>query len=96
MCGAIRDFALTLPSGNVLIVYGYRREPYGIRARVLDPECRAPGDAQEHVIRRDGGVLDLGYPHAALMRDGRVVIVYYFNGAGGGQRFVAGTIVQAA
>ena len=83
-------FALTLPSGNVLIVYGYRREPYGIRARVLDPECRAPGDAQEHVIRRDGGVLDLGYPHAALMRDGRVFIVYYFNGAGGGQRFVAG------
>ena len=89
-------FALTLPSGNVLIVYGYRREPYGIRARVLDPECRAPGDAQEHVIRRDGGVLDLGYPHAAPMRDGRVFIVYYFNGADGGQRFVAGTIVKAA
>ena len=59
-----------------------------------NPECRAPGDADEHVIRRDGGTLDLGYPHAAVMRDGRVLIVYYFND--GGQRFVAGTIVEAA
>ena len=48
------------------------------------------------MIRRDGGTLDLGYPHAAALCDGRVLIVYYFNDGDGGQRFVAGTIVEAA
>lgn len=89
-------FALRLPSGNVLLVYGYRRPPYGIRCRVLDPECSDPSGADEFVLRDDGGGHDLGYPHAALMPDGRVFVIYYFHDRQGGQRFCAGSIIEAA
>lgn len=86
-------FALPLPTGETFLVNGYRRPPYGIRCRVLDPECENPGDAEELVLRDDGGEGDLGYPHAALLPDGRILAVYYFNDHEGGQRFVAGTFV---
>ena len=32
-------YALRLPDKRVLLVYGYRHAPFGIRARVLDAEC---------------------------------------------------------
>jgi len=89
-------FALRLPSGNVMIVYGYRREPYGIRCRVLDPECTDPSGADEFVLRDDGGGVDVGYPHATVMPDGRVFIIYYYHDREGGQRFCAGSIVEAS
>jgi hypothetical protein len=85
--------ALRLPDGRVLLVYGYRHEPYGIRARVLDPECRDFKTADEIVLRDDGGGRDLGYPWATLMADGRVLVVYYFNKADG-LRHIAGTILS--
>ena len=88
-------FALRLPSDNVLLVYGYRREPFGIRCRVLDPECTAPSEAEEFVLRDDGAGVDLGYPHATLMPDGRVLVVYYFHDEEGGQRYPAGTFIEA-
>jgi hypothetical protein len=37
---------------------------------------------------------DLGYPHAALLPDGRALVVYYFNDRVDGQRFVAGSFVE--
>jgi len=87
-------FALPLPSGHALLVYGHRRPPYGIRCRILEPECRNPGDAEEFVLRDDGGGVDLGYPHAAVLPDGRILIVYYFHDREGGQRYVAGSLVE--
>jgi len=74
--------ATRLADGRVLLAYGYRRPPYGIRARILDAECTAPGEAEEIVLREDGGTADLGYPWAITMPDGRVLVVYYFNRAG--------------
>jgi len=32
-------YALRLPDKRVLLVYGYRHPPFGVRARILDPEC---------------------------------------------------------
>ena len=84
-------FALRLQSGNVLIVYGYRREPYGIRCRILDPECTDPSRADEFVLRDDGGypsILsnnpgkpgdDLGYPISTQLSDGSILTVYYIT-----------------
>jgi hypothetical protein len=89
-------FALPLPTGHFLLVNGYRREPFGIRCRVLDPECTNISEAEEVGLREDGGMRDLGYPHAALLPDGRVLVVYYFNDRMDGQRFVAGTFVEVA
>jgi hypothetical protein len=84
--------AACLPDGRVFLVYGYRHPPFGIRARLLDPECRR-FDVPELVLRDDGGSTDLGYPWACALPDGRVLAVYYFNQADG-TRYIAGTYVQ--
>ena len=57
--------AAALPDGRVFLVYGYRHPPFGIRARLLDPECRR-FDTPELVLRDDGGGGDLGYPWACV------------------------------
>jgi hypothetical protein len=83
-------YALRLPDKRVLLVYGYRHPPFGIRARVLDPECAHAASAPEIILRDDGGNGDLGYPWAALLSKHRALVVYYFN-SGDGTRHIAGT-----
>lgn len=83
-------YALRLPDRRVLLVYGYRHAPFGIRARILDPECTNLASAPEIVLRDDGGNGDLGYPWAALLSKHRALVVYYFN-SGNGTRHIAGT-----
>ncbi|MBM4460957.1 MAG: exo-alpha-sialidase [Chloroflexi bacterium] len=84
--------AVQLPDGRVFLVYGYRHPPFGIRARLLDPEC-CRFDTPELVLRDDGGGTDLGYPWACALPDGRVLAVYYFNQADG-VRHIAGTFIE--
>jgi len=84
--------ALRLPDDRVYLVYGYRHEPYGIRARVLDPEC-TQFDSDEIVLRDDGGTRDLGYPWSCLTADGRVLSVYYINEADDA-RYIGGTFLE--
>ena len=85
-------YALGLPDGRVLLVYGYRHPPFGIRARVLDAECTNFASAAEIVLRDDGGDGDLGYPWAALVSKHRALVVYYLN-VGNGTRHIAGTLL---
>jgi hypothetical protein len=87
--------ALRLPDQRVLLVYGYRHKPYGIRARVLDAECTDFATAPEVVLRDDGGSTDLGYPWAVNLDGKRALVVYYFNKANG-PRQIAGTVVEVA
>jgi len=79
-----------LPDGRVLSVYGYRREPYGIRACLSD-DC---GDtwiiANELIIRDDLLSIrecmfpyNLGYPTATVLDDGTVFVVYWGEDADG-------------
>ena len=78
VCRGYPACAERLPSGRVLLVYGFRfEEGYGVRARVLSAECDEVGE--EIVLRDDGAVADLGYPDACLLPDGRVMVVYYTN-----------------
>ena len=63
--------ATPLPDGRILLVYGYRHKPYGVRARVLDPEAADLAGSREIVLRGDGGSVDLGYPWVVRMADGR-------------------------
>jgi sialidase-1 len=85
--------ALGLPDGRVLLVYGYRHAPFGVRARVLNAECTDAATAPEVVLRDDGGNGDLGYPWATMVSDKRALVVYYFNRADG-TRHIAGTFVE--
>jgi sialidase-1 len=59
--------AIALPDKRVLLVYGYRHKPFGIRARILDPECTR-FDSEEIILRDDGG---------------NALVVYYFNKSDG-------------
>ena len=85
--------ATALSDGRVLLVCGYRHEPFGIRARVLDPECRDIGQSEELVLCDDGGNGDIGYPWVTPLADGNYLVVYYFNKENG-TRHIAGTILS--
>ncbi len=85
--------ALRLPDNRVLVTYGYRHPPYGIRARILNAECTDFATAPEIVLRDDGGTTDIGYPWAVMLDKKRVLITYYFSVAGGPQH-IAGTILE--
>jgi hypothetical protein len=85
-----------LPDGRLVMVYGYRLAPQGIRAAVSEDEGRSWGG--ELIIRDDGGSWDLGYPNAWVTDDGRVGVLYYFNSrddkvqVNGGVRHIARSI----
>lgn len=84
--------ALRLPDNRVLLTYGYRHKPYGIRARVLNAECTDYVTSEEFVLRDDGWGPDLGYPWPILLENNKVLVVYYFNT--NGNRSIAGTILE--
>jgi sialidase-1 len=85
--------ATRLPDQRVLLVYGYRHKPYGVRARILNAESTDFATAPEIVLREDGGTTDLGYPWSVVLDAKRVLVVYYFNVANG-PRHIAGTILE--
>jgi sialidase-1 len=85
--------AIHLPDGRILLVYGYRKEPFGIRAKILNPECTDIETAPEFVLRDDGGNFDIGYPWVALLPNGNVLVAYYFN-IKDGTRHIAGSILK--
>ena len=85
--------ALRLPDNRVLLTYGYRHVPYGIRARILNPECTDFNTAPEIVLREDGGNGDIGYPWSVQLDKNRVLVTYYFNKENG-TRHIAGTILE--
>jgi len=86
-------YALGLPNKQVLLVYGYRHPPFGIRARALDAEGTNASSAPELILRDDGGSGDLGYPWATMVSKHRALVVYYFN-THDGTRHIAGTFLE--
>jgi len=84
---------VAMADGRLVVVYGYRLPPYGIRAVVSEDEGRSWGP--EIVVRDDGGSWDLGYPNAFEAEPGRIGVIYYFNErddtvqADGGVRHIA-------
>ncbi len=85
--------ALRLRDNRVLLTYGYRHAPLGIRARILNAECSDFSTASEIVLRDDGGTSDLGYPWSVQLDDHRVLVVYYFN-VGREIQHIAGTVLE--
>lgn len=83
---------IALKDGRLCLVYGYRREPYGMRARVSSDDGESWSD--DIVLRNDGGNHDLGYPCAVQRPDGQVVAVYYYNEDPEGDRYIGATIFR--
>jgi hypothetical protein len=84
---------LRLKDGRLCVTYGYRSEPYSIRARFSSDGGKTWGDVL--TIRGDGAAWDLGYPRTVQRPDGKLVTVYYFNDAPHTERFIAATIWEA-
>ncbi len=83
---------IRLKDGRLVLTYGYRAEPYGIRARVSSDGGQTW--QPEIVLRADGGNDDLGYPRSVQRADGKVVTMYYFNLDRTKERFIGATIWQ--
>lgn len=69
---------VTLKDGRLVMVYGYRDAPSGIRALVSQDEGLTWRTDRVLVLRDDGDGFDLGYPRAVKLADDTVVTVYYY------------------
>jgi hypothetical protein len=78
-----------LRDGRLCLTYGYRAQPYGIRARLsVDGEHWG-----EVVTIRDGAsTWEVGYPRSVQRSDGKIVTVYYFNDGPHNERFIEASI----
>lgn len=86
--------AVRLPDDRVLLTYGYRKNPCGIRARILNAECTDFATAEEIILRDDNGPgTDVGYSWPVVLGDNRVLVVYYITKQDG-LRQIAGTIME--
>lgn len=87
--------AVRLDDQRVLLVYGYRFQPFGVRARILEAECRDSEQAPEIILRDDGADDDLGYPWAVSLGNGQVLVLYYFHTQkSGSTHFIGGTLMS--
>jgi len=87
--------ALLLADGRALVVYGYRHPPYGIRARLFDPDRERIDEVPELILRDDGPGPDLGYPWATELADGTVLVAYYMADSDG-IRHITATRVEVS
>jgi len=86
--------ALRLASGNVLLTYGVRQAPCGVRGKLLDPECANIDEAEEFIIRDDSATGGCGYPASILVADRAILTVYYLTLERGGPAHVAGSVLR--
>lgn len=71
-------YLLKLKSGNLLMVYGHRRDPYSVRAILSHDEGRTwDMDSLVTLKTFEPARYDLGYPIATQLDDGRIVVAYY-------------------
>jgi hypothetical protein len=79
-----------LRDGRFVVTFGYRAEPFGIRARISTDQGK--GWSDDIILRSDATDWDLGYTRSVQRPDGKVVTVYYYNDATSTERFIGGTI----
>lgn len=78
-----------LADSRLCMTYGYRAEPYEMRAKLSDDEGATWSD--HIVLRTGGGNPDIGYPRTVQTADGTVVTCYYWNDSVEGDRYIAAT-----
>ena len=79
-----------LGDGRIAMVYGWRRAPYGIRARISSDDGQTW--SAEIILRDNGKSWDLGYPRTVQRADGNLVTAYYFNDNTQVERYIVATI----
>lgn len=79
-----------LADGRAVLTYGFRRKPFGVRARISSDGGLSWGP--EILLRDDGYDGDLGYPRSLVRPDGKIMTIYYFNGPREEDRAIEGTL----
>ncbi len=69
---------LALSDGRLLMTYGYRYQPFGVRGCVSRDGGKTWDRASEFVLHHGAASSDLGYPVSIELGDGRVLTVYYY------------------
>jgi Neuraminidase (sialidase) len=72
---------LRLSDGRILMVFGERNEPYGVHALLSSDGGKTWDKEHEFVLVDHATNSDCGYPSSVLLRDGRVLTVYYAVGS---------------
>lgn len=79
-----------LRDGRLVVTFGYRAEPFTIRARISQDQGKTWSN---DIILRSGATdWDLGYTRSVQRPDGKIVTVYYYNDASSPERYIGGTI----
>jgi hypothetical protein len=79
-----------LRDGRIAITWGFRAEPYGIKAR-LSSDNGATW-SPEIVLRADAGAWDIGYTRTVQRPDSNLVTIYYYNDDARTERYIGATI----
>ncbi|HEY4161937.1 MAG TPA: sialidase family protein [Dongiaceae bacterium] len=80
---------VALRDGRIAAVTGCRRPPYGIRIYLSDDGGARWNSGRPIVVRDDLPNKDLGYPTAALRRDGSLYVAYYAQDTDGVTKIMA-------
>jgi hypothetical protein len=75
VCYGLPSHLLRLRDDRLLMSYGYRRAPYGNRARLSTDHGKSWSD--ELILSEDGTSGDLGYPSTVELADGTLLTVWY-------------------
>jgi len=79
-----------LADGRLCVAYGYRSEPYGIRAKISTDNGKTWG--KEILLRKDGINWDIGYCRMVQRPDDKLVTLYYFSTEKNPEQHIAATI----
>ncbi len=77
----------------MLLSYGFRESPYGVRCCLLDVECSQIDNAHEYIIHDDAPSVDVGYPWAVKVNDTTVLVCFYLSDESG-CRHIAGSLLK--
>jgi hypothetical protein len=81
---------IRLKDGRLVLIYGWRHPPYGLRARLSADQGQTW--SREGILRADGDSWDIGYPSSVQRCDGKIVTVIYFKDASSKERYITATI----
>jgi hypothetical protein len=84
---------IKLKDGRLCLTYGYRADPYSIRAQLSEDNGKTW--SRPHFLRDDGAGRDIGYVRTVQRPDGRLVTLYYFQDHKAPERYIAATIWSA-
>lgn len=87
---------LRLKSGHTLLSYGYRKQPFGIRAKLCGPELEDLDTSPELILCDDAPNGDLGYPHTVQLKDDTILLAYYISDQKGTRKIEALILDESA